>query len=101
MLPHGQHQPAKCVQGCSAGSTHLDEAALQRLLEHDNFETRRYSIVALPLRRQTHVCYRPATRADGVSRRRSMLELMKDPLFNARWNISIAEERRLALARYL
>jgi acyl-CoA oxidase len=28
-----------------------------------------------------------------------MLELMKDPLFKARWNITIAEERRLALER--
>ena len=36
---------------------------------------------------------------DGLSRRRAMLELMKDPLFKARWNISIAEERQLALAR--
>ena len=31
--------------------------------------------------------------------RRAMLELMKDPLFTPRWNISIAEERRLALER--
>ena len=37
--------------------------------------------------------------ADAPLRRRALLELMKDPLFKPRWNISIAEERRLALER--
>ena len=50
VLAYPQRQLAERMQGCSADVPHLDEAALQRLLEHDNFETRRYSIVALFVR---------------------------------------------------
>ena len=82
------------ANGCSSAGQ-LDEVAFQQLLEHDNFETRRCVIFTMLL-----PCVAKVDRtAHAALCRRAMLELMKDPLFKPRWNITIAEERRLALER--